>query len=77
MEKIVVVVKHKDMRDTEFYVANVEIDNGYNIYTTISHYKNDALLLDDRDIAINLRKLVSLDFKVKNGYTVYLKNRRI
>lgn len=77
MEKIVVVVKHKDMRDTEFYVTNVEIDKDYNIYTTISQYKNDALLLYDRDIARNLRKLVMQDMKVTNGYTVYLKNRRI
>lgn len=77
MEKIVVVVKHKDMRDTEFYVANVEIDNDYNIYTTIGQYSDDAIVLDDKDKARNLRKLVMQDMKVKNGYTVYLKNRRI
>lgn len=72
MKEIIVVVKHKDMRDTEFYVTNVEIDNDYNIYTTISQYLVDAMVLDDKDKARNLRKLVMQDMKVKNGYTVYL-----
>ena len=72
MKKLIVVVKHKDMKDIEFYVTNVEIDNDYNIYTTISQYLVDAIILDDKEKARNLRKLVMQDMKVKNGYTVYL-----
>ena len=73
MKKIIVAVKHKDMKEHEFYVTKVEIDKDYNIYTTIAEYANFAIVLDDKDKARNLRKLVMSDMKLKNGYTVYLK----
>jgi len=73
MRKIIVVVKHKDLKDHEFYVTKIEIDKDYNIHTTISEYANFALKLDDKEKARRIRKLVMSDMKVKNGYTVYLK----